>query len=283
MSFIQGGARDTAQNCMNLQQRNLAGVVCGLFITAASSASAQTFYPDDPVWKEPPPRDARDVKKRKLNPLVDFYKNTVYKKGERNSRDRVYPSQGANTLGELPDSTWFTNRHDRTHRISPEALRVGPNHTGAPSMDAPWTIVSAKAEGVTPGFQIEDAKSRKYFLKFDPISNPEMATAADVICAKFLHAIGYNVPENYIVYFKPEQLQIKPGLKFDDRSGRTRSMRPRDVSELLRTIAQDKESSVIHGMPGEAIALGAADFVLPPPRIAELLMTFANAAYPLPK
>jgi two-component system chemotaxis response regulator CheB len=49
------------------------------------------------------------------------------------------------------------------------------------------------------------------------------------------------------------------------------------------TIAQDKESSIIHGMPGEAIALGAADFVLPPGRIAELLTTFAAAAYPLPK
>lgn len=49
------------------------------------------------------------------------------------------------------------------------------------------------------------------------------------------------------------------------------------------TIAQDKDSSVIHGMPGEAIALGAADFILPPPRIAELLATFAAAAYPVAK
>lgn len=48
------------------------------------------------------------------------------------------------------------------------------------------------------------------------------------------------------------------------------------------TIAQDKESSVVHGMPGEAIALGAADFILPPPRIAELLTAFAAAAYPFP-
>ena len=29
------------------------------------------------------------------------------------------------------------------------------------------------------------------------------------------------------------------------------------------TIAQDRESSVVHGMPGEAIALGAATHVLP--------------------
>lgn len=46
------------------------------------------------------------------------------------------------------------------------------------------------------------------------------------------------------------------------------------------TIAQDKESSVVHGMPGEAIKLGAADFVLPPAKIAELLTRFAAAAAP---
>jgi two-component system chemotaxis response regulator CheB len=33
----------------------------------------------------------------------------------------------------------------------------------------------------------------------------------------------------------------------------------------------DKESSVVHGMPGEAIKLGAASHVLPPDKIAEML------------
>ncbi|MBI1982759.1 MAG: chemotaxis response regulator protein-glutamate methylesterase [Acidobacteria bacterium] len=37
------------------------------------------------------------------------------------------------------------------------------------------------------------------------------------------------------------------------------------------TIAQDEESSVVHGMPGEAIQLGAATYVLPPERIAAAL------------
>lgn len=39
------------------------------------------------------------------------------------------------------------------------------------------------------------------------------------------------------------------------------------------TIAQDRESSVVHGMPGAAIELGAAMHVLPADRIAGLLMT----------
>ena len=37
------------------------------------------------------------------------------------------------------------------------------------------------------------------------------------------------------------------------------------------TIAQDEESCVVFGMPGEAVRLGAARFVLPPGKIAELL------------
>ncbi|MEW6614367.1 MAG: chemotaxis response regulator protein-glutamate methylesterase [Thermodesulfobacteriota bacterium] len=43
------------------------------------------------------------------------------------------------------------------------------------------------------------------------------------------------------------------------------------------TIAQDKESSVVHGMPGEAISLGAATYVLPPEKIADALISFTNS------
>ena len=58
----------------------------------------------------------------------------------------------------------------------------------------------------------------------------------------------------------------------------------RDGAEELRllkgkgaiTFAQDKESSVVHGMPGEAIKLGAATFILPPDKIAAMLVNLAN-------
>jgi len=35
------------------------------------------------------------------------------------------------------------------------------------------------------------------------------------------------------------------------------------------TFVQDKASSVVHGMPGEALTLDAASYVLPPEQIAE--------------
>ncbi len=42
------------------------------------------------------------------------------------------------------------------------------------------------------------------------------------------------------------------------------------------TIAQDKESSVIYGMPGLAVELGAATYVLSPERIAAALLAFTK-------
>lgn len=58
----------------------------------------------------------------------------------------------------------------------------------------------------------------------------------------------------------------------------------RDGAEELRrlkekgavTFAQDKESSVVHGMPGEAIKLDAATFILSPDKMAAVLTDLAN-------
>jgi len=46
------------------------------------------------------------------------------------------------------------------------------------------------------------------------------------------------------------------------------------------TIAQDRESSVVHGMPGEAIELGGATHVLPADKIADILITLVNHVTP---
>ena len=43
------------------------------------------------------------------------------------------------------------------------------------------------------------------------------------------------------------------------------------------TVAQDEASSIVHGMPGEAIRLGAAMYILPPDEIAVLLSSVTQA------
>ena len=47
-------------------------------------------------------------------------------------------------------------------------------------------------------------------------------------------------------------------------------------ARLAITIAQDRESSVVHGMPGVAIELGGATHVLPADKIADALVALVN-------
>lgn len=46
------------------------------------------------------------------------------------------------------------------------------------------------------------------------------------------------------------------------------------------TIAQDKETSIVHGMPGEAIRLGAALHIMPPDEIGAFLAQLVSASAP---
>ena len=84
-----------------------------------------------------------------------------------------------NTMDEVPDSTWFTNRIGRTP-MSIEQLVRGPNQLDIVNIDG-WPIVQEKSSGITPGYRVTDPSGHLYQVKFDPPSNPEMASGAEVI------------------------------------------------------------------------------------------------------
>ncbi len=227
-----------------------------LMAVVLSPAGARRFFDDDPVTREPRPVDVTGLALRRLNDWYDFYRNTFVGPGERNERGGPYPAQSVNTLGEVLDSAWYTNRS----RLSRAELIRGPGDGNAPDMSAPWQIVSAKTQGVTPGFVVLDAKGRRYLVKFDPLTNPEMATAADLVTAKLLWALGYNVPENYIVVFPRSQLQVSEKTKFRDPFGRIRPMKDKDVGEIMLRVPKFRrgDAELIRGVaslyvPGQPI------------------------------
>jgi hypothetical protein len=208
-----------------------------LLLTCVSALSGQTFFADDPVRKWPAPRNTDTVKARRINEYYDFFQNLMFRPGELAAKAGApIPAEAVNTLGEVPDSEWYTNRH-YYRRMTKEELLRGPGNAEPPSTNRPWRVVSAKNEGITPGFTIVDGDGRTYMLKFDPPAYPEMASAADVITSKFLFALGYNVPENYIVRFRPEQLKIDSSTKFTDPYGKRRAMTQLDLKQILNKVA----------------------------------------------
>src|SRR5262249_8928760 len=126
-----------------------------------------------------------------------------------------------------------------SHRMAVDQLVRGPGGDRPPQ--GRWTVVSAKSEGVTPGFTILDENKRRYFMKFDPREYPEMTTAAEVISARFFHALGYHVADEYIVYFKPDDLDLGQNVMLAGRTGKKRTMSRGDLLDILRKAPLDRQ------------------------------------------
>jgi hypothetical protein len=211
------------------------GNAAKLLIAGAAFASVlfgRKFYDDDPLLREPAPVPVQSATSRSISDIYDFLWHTFATPGDRVTPLRAVPAQDVNTLGEVLEGAWYEKRH-AARRLSTADLKAGVRQSGGPA-DGPWTVVSAKSEGVTPGFVIEDERKRRYFLKFDPVQNPEIATAADVIGARFFHALGYHTPENHIVRFTSKRLRVRPGATFRDRHGRLRELGAKDIDEILQ-------------------------------------------------
>ena len=184
----------------------------------------QKFYTDDPILRDDDSKvEAAHITRHKLNDQFDFLQHSFGRPGDRSKA----PAVNVNTLGEVPDSSWFQNRHGM-FRTGLDDLARGPNTGSGPSREQPWTIIAAKAEGVTPGFRIRDAHGDIYVLKFDPLEYPELSTAAEVISTKFFHAFGFNVPENYIAFFRRDQLRVDESSNLSEQ----------DLDNLLKRVPQ---------------------------------------------
>ena len=164
-----------------------------------------------------------------LDQAFDLSRNLRIMTGNRKE------SQNVDDFGEVFNSTWFTNRH-HLQRLEAQQLVAGPNTSGKPDQTGHWTIISAKSEGVTPGFAIKDAAGNNYLIKFDPVGYPELASGAEVVSTKLFYAMGYNTPENYIVYFDPKILKLGEDVKFTDSDGVKRLMEESDLEEIFSKI-----------------------------------------------
>jgi hypothetical protein len=207
--------------------------MAALLLTEVGALRAERFYPDDPILSFPKPVAVQKLPRRKTGELYDFIKQSF----STQSHPAV-PARAVNTLGDVPDSEWFTNRHG-ARRMSRQELQHGPRVDAPPV--PPFTVIGAKTEGITPGFRMNDAKGRLYFVKPDPITNPEMATAADVIGARFFYALGYYTPQNYLVYLRRPDLKVSPRATVDGLGGKKRPMLERDLDDILRIVPRRKD------------------------------------------
>jgi hypothetical protein len=206
-------------------------LVAAALLSLAGSAAGPHFLPDDPIQIDNDRAfDAGRAQPIEGSNAFDFYEHTFIKPGDRADIRAV----NVNTLDEVPDSSWFTNRIG-TRRMTLDDVVRGPNPVETINIDD-WVIVQEKSTGLTTGYRLidpADPTRRLYQVKLDPPSHPEMASSAEVIGAAIYHALGYNVVQGYIVDIDPARIVISPEATTVDMRGRKRRLTRSDIDRLL--------------------------------------------------
>src|SRR6266545_4897153 len=114
----------------------LAVVVAAVWLTGGSRAASPMFYPDDPIAADNDRAfDASGATPIEGSNGYDFAEHTFLKPGEHSATRAV----NVNTIDEVPDSTWFTNRIGRGPMPLDDIVR-GPNPVDHLNVDG-WPIV----------------------------------------------------------------------------------------------------------------------------------------------
>jgi hypothetical protein len=162
----------------------------------------------------------------------DALDNTIFARVSRGlAVDVGAEAANANALDEVADSSWFQNRSDvaATGGCAADELLPDPEQVA----DGAWVIDHGKDDGSTLGFRVDIPGKGKYLLKADTPEQPERSSAASVIGMAVYHAVGFNTPCEQVVYLRPSQLTLKPGLTVTGNTGSTHAFDAKALAQVL--------------------------------------------------
>ena len=145
-----------------------------------------------------------------------------------------------NSVDEVPDSSWFTNRIGRS-RMSVEEVVRGPDRLDRVTLEG-WVVSGGKSGGIQPGFRMTDRQGQLYQIEVDPPSNPEMASGAEMIGTAFYHAMGYNVVDVYLAEIDRTSLVISDKATIrDPLNGKRRALKKYDLDRVFERAAKARQ------------------------------------------
>jgi hypothetical protein len=123
-------------------------------------------------------------------------------------------SVNVNSLDEVPDSAWFTNRLG-VRPVSLDELRLNScpkdKLLDPDAPDGSWLISEGKTSGSTPGFVIKVPGKGKYLVKVEA-HGPERQVAATIIGEAVYYMAGYYASCEQALWVRPSVFKVAPGL-----------------------------------------------------------------------
>jgi hypothetical protein len=205
---------------------------------ASVSTDGRRFYADDPLTREPETQDASRAEPVDIGLLFDLSWDLFVSGRHQPSNTRA---RNVNTIDEVPDSSWFTNRVGVRDVTAAEIAR-GPA-VGPPPAPEQWVIIREKSGGVNPGFTARDGNGETWFLSFDDPDSPDGSTAEVVVASKLFWALGYNQIAMFLTTFDPARVVIDPSATKRRPSGKRTPFTRNDLDEMLERAARNPDGT----------------------------------------
>jgi len=202
------------------------------------STASRRFYADDPLTREPETQDASGAQPVDIGLMYDLSYDLFVSGRQQPSNTRA---RNVNTIDEVPDSSWFTNRVG-ARAVSADEIARGPA-VGRPPAPERWVIIREKSGGVNPGFTARDANGETWFLSFDAPEAPDGSTAEVVVASKLFWALGYNQIEMFLTTFDPARVTIDPKATKRRPSGERTAFTRDDLDEMVERAARNSDGT----------------------------------------
>lgn len=214
-------------------------IACASWTFLVAQAPAKKFYPDDPLTSAVEGQDASGAATYELDLYLDLLVDSFATPG-----DKTMPSPKAgnvNTIDEVPDSGWFTNRV-LSRPVPIEEIDRGAADGPAPN-PASWTITRGKGAGVSPGFTATDADGATWFISFDGHGNNEAGTGAIMAASRIFHTLGYWQVDNRLTVVDPAKVTIAESATIRGRNGKRRQFTRDDLKKVLQRSARSADGT----------------------------------------
>ena len=134
-----------SQGARHFEKIIFSGGLLAMLLVADSHGGSATrqFYDDDPLAREPATQDASKVQAWEIDLFYDLALNLFTRPGDPAPDVRA---RNINTIDEVPDSSWFTNRI-LARPVSLEEAARGPL-TGTGPAAGTWTVTVQKADSL---------------------------------------------------------------------------------------------------------------------------------------
>ena len=221
-----------------MNPRRVATPLCLLLLAGCAAQGPRPVFTDGPVVV----RVADDVP-IPVPAETEFYRlsHHIENFALRQSRLRLdprtpEPALDVNRFGDVIESSWWRRRIDDSG-VASGTVGPGGDDPG-PEAFLPWEITGLKVGGRNPGFNIRDARGVGYIVKFDKAGAPAIASGAGAVAARLLWALGYNVPDDRVVFFTRDDLRVAAGASVKNSLGEKRPLTEADIDVLLAHLPQ---------------------------------------------